>query len=989
MGRILQHLAETNIDTKTIFDRRMVLECCETFHLHWRNLRLEFNHENFLKFIETVISAFKNWQANGLPRQHAHFEMGRNLLSHPMCAPDEFKIERCDNLYKQHRGSRDAEFFEDDFIHIHYRDLRMEMPRDEFLEIAERFREAKENLGHKSKQSLSELFDVLDRNNIIYVVMRDWDHLPDNVILGPQSDIDLLVHPLHIGKVKELWRLEPTHTEPYRVEFKCLLNNESDNYFLCDLRTTTDGYYPENFANKMLNSRIKHKNFYILPPDVHFYSLLYHAIYHKGVVYPSHLNDLIRQSRVAGIPFDSNSFTDLSSLSHILDERNIRYVQPLDPSTLPALPFLSEVKNVIYSNHLSNYNGVKILSRIYKKNDNDKLTIIKQTTFDLAKGEFDILSKFNSRYFPKVYKGEHKDTYSMFEMEFIDGYMLSDLMGHADEWDKKKTDRFIRGCISILEELKLKNIFHRDILPNNIIIRNHEPVLIDFGWSITKGEKFLTPDGIGAWARPSNGSFSDAYSMGVSLFGFGVLFPEYYPVIKKLIDSVGFGAGINYKSLKKRLSSATDTDGQNNYPKKINNLIQTVIENNPAYSHVIYGYTGVEKLAGLKELSDPVLVSEASDEENKKDIKAKESEKIIIKKEIMVSIILMMSDQSEFSGEWLDILKENTHKGSYELIVVRNRSLSGDTVEIPDSFKDCIRVIDNGNVYFAEGFNKGISLAQGRYIVLPENNVIVSKHWLDNVVSRMGNKKNAGMVVPMITGCESGFEACMIERKGYPVNFPMDDPGIAGQIQHLVNLCAVFRKDMFDVIGNMDEKYRCKELAVIDCCIKAMVADYEIIATDGIISLKDNERILNGCADSPNIDTRNDLKYFTEKWDDFIKQEGRIFNINMSEEKKRNKLVQWGEERMAVGNSHSAAQIFKRVYRFIKDDYKALNNLGVVQWQLGEKESAINSFQTAVKINPNDKDSVSNFLQAAKEEGRIDLISSTLPVIERQLNSVA
>ncbi len=989
MGKILQHLAETNVSPDTIFDKRIVFECCETFHLHWRNLRLEFTHENYLKFVATVTSAFKNWKEKGMPAHHSHFEMGRNLLSYPMCTSDEFKIERCDNLYKKHRGSSDAEFYEDDFIHIHYRDLRMEMPVSEFAEMADKFEEAKNNLVYKpQKSSLSKLFDLLDSNNIIYVVLRNWDNLPDDVNLGPHSDLDLLIHPLHLDKIKQLWRLEATQADPCRVQYKCPLSDENgENYILCDLRTTTDNYYPEDFANRILNSRVKHKNFYVLPPDIHFYSLLYHVVYHKGVMTSDYQMKLVSLSNIAGIYFDISSAVNLSYLSGLLESQGICYVKPKDLSVRSSLPFLSEIRDVIYSKHLTDYKGVKICSRIYKKSDRDKPAIIKQTTFDLAKGEFDLLSRLHSRYFPRVYKTEHKDYYSMFEMEFVEGYLLEDIKAHADEWDKKKADKFIRGCLSILEELKAKNIIHRDILPGNIIVRNFEPVLIDFGWSISGNEEFITPEGLGAWGRPADGSFSDSYSMGVSLLGFAAVFPEYYPVLKKLTDSAGSGSVINYKSLKKRLPTVPADDIQNDNLEKINDLIQTVVDVNPSYSPLIYNCTGINKLPRQKELTSPALEAEVPDEKDRKVSVVKKNENNSAPKDILASVILTVSEQSELSGEWFNTLKENTPEDSYELIIAGNGSLSGHKLEIPEIIKECAKVIETDSSNLGDACSQCISNARGRYIVLLENNVKVPSGWLSNIISRMEQTQNTGLVVTAIAEEGSGFGPGITETGEYFVNFPVRGPGRTGSIQDAAGLCVLFKKDMLNIIGTMDAKYSSKSFVISDLLLKAMAADYNIVTAEDVFIRQGNK----GVQDSKFYDfckrLRNDFEYFIEKWKNFLEFDGKVYNVCLTEKLKQNKLVQWGEEQMAAGNSRSAAKIFKRVFPFIRDDYRALNNLGVIQWQLGEKESAITSFYTAVKVNPGDKDSVSNFLQAAKEGGRTDLIRSTLPAIEGQLNS--
>ena len=63
MGKVILPLSEGELSEKTIFDRRFVIECCETFHLHWRNLRLELSADNWIQLVE----AFETGIANGAP----------------------------------------------------------------------------------------------------------------------------------------------------------------------------------------------------------------------------------------------------------------------------------------------------------------------------------------------------------------------------------------------------------------------------------------------------------------------------------------------------------------------------------------------------------------------------------------------------------------------------------------------------------------------------------------------------------------------------------------------------------------------------------------------------------------------------------------------------------------------------------------------------------------------------------------------------------
>ena len=63
MGKVILPLSEGELSEKTIFDRRFVIECCETFHLHWRNLRLELSADNWLQLVDAFETGIAKWRA--------------------------------------------------------------------------------------------------------------------------------------------------------------------------------------------------------------------------------------------------------------------------------------------------------------------------------------------------------------------------------------------------------------------------------------------------------------------------------------------------------------------------------------------------------------------------------------------------------------------------------------------------------------------------------------------------------------------------------------------------------------------------------------------------------------------------------------------------------------------------------------------------------------------------------------------------------------
>ena len=106
-------------------------------------------------------------------------------------------------------------------------------------------------------------------------------------------------------------------------------------------------------------------------------------------------------------------------------------------------------------------------------------------------------------------------SWSVVALEKVHGIPLLEAIEQIDTSTEFLT--FARHCLKILRELKQKGITHRDIRPDNILVRDGKPVLIDFGWAISEEMPYFTPQGLGGVERPPDGSFCDVYSMGKAL----------------------------------------------------------------------------------------------------------------------------------------------------------------------------------------------------------------------------------------------------------------------------------------------------------------------------------------------------------------------------------------------------------------------------------------------------------------------------------------
>lgn len=543
MGKTLEVLAKSKVPKDTIFSERFVVECCETFHFHIRNIRFEFTHEDFLKLRQALRDVDKTYSQQGEPKSLHHIELGRAELN-PDNSPEELSIELCENIYRKYATGWDSCFHDEErFIHLHWRNLRIEMSNAEFLEFGKTVSQAYQKLFSYKFKTLSEIFDLLDREGIIYAVLRNWDHLPEEVEVGPHSDLDLLIHPDHVQRFDRLLDSRLTSELPYRVQRRIdILSPEGKpSYILMDVRQPGDGYYPSKLGFRMLNRRVRHKNFWVLHPEDHLVGLVYHVMFHKGHVgegYPEKLKWL--SGHVKKWPFffhyRENDLTPY--LINILTESKVTYQEPFDQTVRPILPLLYPYETLLSNRYLWFHEGRPIFSRVYLINTESRgFEIVKQTTFDFSRSEFDILNTLDSKYFPKVWEFESKDGHSSFREEYIKGTLLSEALPMISGWTFENVKDFIHQCIDMVKTLDQSGVQHRDLRAENVLVTKNGPVLLDFGWSISKERVFDEPEGadLGGEVRPPEGGPYDPFALGVVFY---IYLKPFFPELKELINTL-------------------------------------------------------------------------------------------------------------------------------------------------------------------------------------------------------------------------------------------------------------------------------------------------------------------------------------------------------------------------------------------------------------------------------------------------------------------
>lgn len=157
MGQTLLNLARRKLKRKAIFNNRFVVEVCEKVHIHYRNLRLNLELDDWIKLSEGLKSSLTRWQKMGQPPcdKNNHIELVRKNVAGDGLS-DEVLVNLNRNLYKANKGrifSEGADFDDDKYIHLKIRDYRIELSLDEFGVLTDAIKEAEERLESRGSDT--------------------------------------------------------------------------------------------------------------------------------------------------------------------------------------------------------------------------------------------------------------------------------------------------------------------------------------------------------------------------------------------------------------------------------------------------------------------------------------------------------------------------------------------------------------------------------------------------------------------------------------------------------------------------------------------------------------------------------------------------------------------------------------------------------------------------------------------------------------------
>lgn len=235
----------------------------------------------------------------------------------------------------------------------------------------------------------------------------------------------------------------------------------------------------------------------------------------------------------------------------------------------------------------------------------------------------------------------------------------------------------------------------------------------------------------------------------------------------------------------------------------------------------------------------------------------------------LTSIIIPTRNGLELLAPCIEAIRAYTPT-PYEIIVADNGSSDG-TLEY------CIRerltfVAFAENAGFPKACNAGLKLAAGDALLLLNNDVVVSSNWLDNMLACLDHTPDTGIVGPSsnyVSGRqqENAAYGSMEEYQAWALLRNRPDSSRWAAMERLVGFCLLFKRELMDQIGYLDERFSPGHYEDDDYCYRARLAGFQPVhAGDAFVHHHGSSSFKRQDASALSALIETNHRKFIEKW---------------------------------------------------------------------------------------------------------------------------
>jgi GT2 family glycosyltransferase/SAM-dependent methyltransferase/glycosyltransferase involved in cell wall biosynthesis len=239
------------------------------------------------------------------------------------------------------------------------------------------------------------------------------------------------------------------------------------------------------------------------------------------------------------------------------------------------------------------------------------------------------------------------------------------------------------------------------------------------------------------------------------------------------------------------------------------------------------------------------------------------------------SIIIVTYNNADLTQLCVESIYRNTTYPDYEIIIVDN--CSGDSTRTYLHYlaraHDNVKIILNAtNAGFARANNQGIQAARGDYIVLLNNDTVVTQGWLTTLIGYLADRQ-MGLVGPVtnFAGNEAKIDVTyesLDKMEVFARKYVQQHAGQYFDIRVLAMYCLAMRRDLVEEVGLLDEGFTVGMFEDDDYANRVREKGYRVICVEDVFIHHFGQAAFKKLLETGEYQKIWDAnqRYFEEKW---------------------------------------------------------------------------------------------------------------------------